>query len=136
MANFGTDLPAILPHVQVLPLSDHDQKDLDALPGMEAACTAGNPDAVHELHCRWPASMKPDPRWDYVVRPWLRGAVRRAIENDHAVVLSYFLSNGYRISPIDNWASTDIARAMALAPTASGTYGRLSQFIDCLFTAG
>ncbi|KAI9847361.1 MAG: hypothetical protein M1837_002549 [Sclerophora amabilis] len=125
MASSGTGLPAILPHVQVLPLAEHDQKDLDALPGMEAACTAGNLDTVHELHCRWLASMKPDPRLGYVVRPWLRGAVGRAIENDHAVVLSYFLSNGYRISPIDNWASTEIARAVEARSTAC-----LQAFLD------
>lgn len=118
MASLESDLPAIHPRVQTLPLSKHDQDDLDALPGMEAACTAGNLDAVHELHCRWLFSMKPDPISGYVIRPWLRGAVGRAIENDHAVVLSYFISNGYRISPIMNLAATEIARAVEVRSTA------------------
>ncbi|KAI9674974.1 MAG: hypothetical protein M1817_001380 [Caeruleum heppii] len=121
----GRVLPVIIPHIQVLPISDEYQEALDALPGMEAACTTGNVDAVHELHCRWLASTKPESERGLLVRPWLWGAVCRAIENDQAKVLTYLLSNGYCVSPIEKGASTDIARAMRVRSTAC-----LEAFLD------
>ncbi|KAI9799432.1 MAG: hypothetical protein M1825_004532 [Sarcosagium campestre] len=114
----------IVPHIQVLPISDDHQKALDALPGMEAACTTGNLDAVHELHCGWLASTKPEAQ-GLLMRPWLWGAVSRAIENDQAKVLTDLLSNGDSVSPIERGAATDIARAVKVRSTAC-----LEAFLD------
>ncbi|KAI9845527.1 MAG: hypothetical protein M1837_004866 [Sclerophora amabilis] len=112
------ELPAIVPCFQVLPISAADQAALDAIPGMEAACSKGNLVAVHELHGNWLTSIKPDLTTGHLARPWLLGAVTRAIENNQAEVLAYLMSNGYRVSPIEHGACTDIAKAVKVRSTA------------------
>ena len=118
MSTNENELPTTGPLVQVLPMSDREQRGMDELPGLEAACTAGDLDAVHVLHSRWLARTPPDPATGFVVRPWLWGAVDRAIENDHAKVLTYFFSNGYHVCPIERGASSHIARAVEVRSTA------------------
>ncbi|KAI9809655.1 MAG: hypothetical protein M1825_000087 [Sarcosagium campestre] len=112
MDEIGGEAPSIAPCFQVPPLSPEGQAALDEIRGMEKACSTGDLVAVHELHGRWLASTNPNPRTGHLARPWLKGAVGRAIENDQSKVLAYLLANGYYVSPIENGASTDIARAV------------------------